>query len=247
MARRTRQATAPQLGKCPGKVKPGPPCAAALTQAGGPAQPTPTSPTKLLGGIFSLVFIFFSPLQKHQQQNLKTCKAAEPSSSPCGWGEHPPPTLAPISPRWQSPVLGEEMLPTTSSTPATRPQLQLGASLRQELGAELHHSSPAAASPAQPAWCLPVCLASAQPLPASPRIAISGLLCKSPPAAATGAAGAPALGKGWWWAPRAAAGHPGLPASREQLQSHLHLQRWGCFPTGRVEWESEVGEHHARG
>lgn len=37
---------------------------------------------------------------------------------------------------------------------------------------------PATGRPMQPAWCLSVCLASAQPLLASPRIAISGLLCK---------------------------------------------------------------------
>lgn len=93
------------------------------------------------------------------------------------------------------------------STPTDRPQLQLGASLQQELGAELHHSSPPAASPAQPAWCLAVCLASAQPLPASPRIAISGLLCKSPPVTATGAAGAPVLAQG--------GEHPGLVVSTQ--------------------------------
>lgn len=60
------------------------------TQAGALPQPRQNSPAKPLGFIFTLVFVLFSPLQKQQQQNPKTCKAAEPPSSPRGWGDHPP-------------------------------------------------------------------------------------------------------------------------------------------------------------
>lgn len=174
------------------------------TQAGAVAQLGQSSPTKPLGFIFTLFFMLFSPLQKQQQQNLKTCKAAEhPPSSPRGWGEHPPtPRHPPPCGDTDQPWVRRCCRPHSQPPPAlTAAQLQLGASLRREPKAESCGSAPLPAGPVQPAGCLAVCLASAQPLPASPRIAISGLLCKrllQPQPQPHEPQRLPGATRGWW-------------------------------------------------
>lgn len=54
-------------------------------------SPHEPAPPNLWALFLAWFFVFFSPLQNQQQQNLKTCKAAEPSPPPWLGGTHPHP------------------------------------------------------------------------------------------------------------------------------------------------------------
>lgn len=171
---------------------------------------------------FHAVFTFAKPTTT-TKKNPKTYKAAEPLSRAGVGSTHPHPDTH--HPAVTQPRVKRHCQPRSQLPPQTAPTSDCStaaASLQQEPKAESCGSSPLPAGPTQPAWCLAVCLASAQPLPASPRIAISGLLCKrflqpqshepqrSPTAARLGLV---VSTQGWRWAPRAGGNRRAAPES----------------------------------